>query len=107
MDLVGEGIILATNADERERVQEFYFKDSMEQKELIPKYNPIESVFNNIGALREQILLLIHQGREVSIEDLQHFFENTYYAYNYSDDVKLEHRLLLKDVNISTALYLH
>ena len=107
LDLVGEGIILAKNQEEREWVLEHYFQGEIGTKELTPKYNPIESVFNNVGALREQILLLVHQGKEVSAEDLKLFFQNTYFAFNYSHDVKLEHRLLLKDVNVSTALYLH
>ncbi len=88
-------------------MHEYYFQNLRTTQELIPKYNPISSVFNNVGALREQILLLIHQGKSVSVEHLKEFFINTYFAYNYSHDVQLEHRLLLKDVNVSTALYLH
>ncbi len=107
LDLIGEGVILVKNQEEQEWVLDYYFQNSTSSKELVPKYNPITSVFNNVGALREQILLLIHQGKRVSVEELKDFFQNTYFAYNYSHDVQLEHRLLLKNINVSTALYLH
>lgn len=107
LDLTGEGIILVKNQSELEWVEDFYFSREKNKGEYIPKYNPIISGFNNIGALREQILLISHQESGITMESLINFFKKTYFSYNFGEDIKLENYLLLKNLDVHTLLNLH
>ncbi|MHA1729174.1 MAG: DEAD/DEAH box helicase [Promethearchaeota archaeon] len=110
LDLTGEGIILVRNMTEFEWVEDFYFKIDRMKKEYIPKYNPVESSFNKIGALREQVLLQAynegHKGG-LTLEKIIGFFKKSYFSFNFGDKVKLERYLLLKNLNTETLLHLH
>ncbi|MCP4762483.1 MAG: DEAD/DEAH box helicase [archaeon] len=107
LDLKGEGIILVNSQEEFEWVEDHYFKKDYKNMEYSPKYNPIISSFNKIGALREQILLRAHEMDGVTIKQLIKFFEKTYFSYNFRKDLKLERYLLLRNLDTKTLLLMH
>ncbi|KKK66291.1 hypothetical protein LCGC14_2965590, partial [marine sediment metagenome] len=81
LDSVGYGIILVKNIEERSWVEEFYFKNSTLDKNLIPKYNDLGSGLNKINILKEQVLLRVYEEQEITLEQLKQFFEKTYFWY--------------------------
>jgi replicative superfamily II helicase len=106
LDLEGEGIILVKNQDEFEWVEAHYF-DFNEKHEYIPKYSPIVSTFNKVGALREQTLLTAYQENGITLEKLTEFFTRSFFSYNFKKEVQLENYLLLKNIDVNTLLNLH
>lgn len=106
LDLKGIGIIPVKNQAELEWVEMHYFCKEKNGK-LCPKYSPIKSAFNKIGALREQLLLLAHEHNGISKQGLTEFFKNSYYSFNYECGAPLERYLLIDSLDTQTALMFH
>ncbi|MHA1870685.1 MAG: helix-hairpin-helix domain-containing protein, partial [Promethearchaeota archaeon] len=107
LDLTGEGIILTNNKEEYEWILDYYFQGKGEDGNLVPKYKPIISSFNKIGALREEVLLLSYLYNGITIGQLKNFFRNSFFAFNYKGNIGLEYFLLLKNINTKVLLKIH
>jgi len=104
----GEGIICVKNEDEYQWVIENYF-DVDKNDNLVPKYSPIISSINKIGALREHLLLLIYQFKKISLNKIIEFFKNTFFVYSLKipPEIDLSEFLRLKNMSSKTILNLH
>ncbi|MHA1340677.1 MAG: DEAD/DEAH box helicase [Promethearchaeota archaeon] len=109
MDIMGIGVICVNNEEEENWVREHYFFYDEKQNKLIPKYSPIISSFNKIGALREQILLIIYHFKKIGLNKITEFFENSYFAYNLNlpPNISLSKYLRLQYPDSLHFLYLH
>ncbi|MBD3352675.1 MAG: hypothetical protein GF364_14405 [Candidatus Lokiarchaeota archaeon] len=107
LDITGTGVILVKDQAEYEWVENNYYKYNQENNKYEPKYNPVISTLNKIGALREQVLLLIHQLEGASIDQLVNFFKLTYFNYNFKSKIGIENYLYIKPLDTKSILALH
>ena len=108
MDTVGRGILLVNDSSEKNWVEKHYFDSNVGAKKLVPKYNPIKSAINSTETLREQVLLRVFEGSGITIEELKHFFEKTYFWYSIKDkEIPIDQFLRIKEISPENILKLH
>ncbi|KKL54545.1 hypothetical protein LCGC14_2264350, partial [marine sediment metagenome] len=112
LDSVGHGIILVKNIEEKSWVEDFYFKNPHLDNTLLPKYNDLGSGLNKVNILKEQVLLRVYEGQEITLEQLKQFFEKIYFWYIIKSKMKeqqipIEQLLMIKEITPVNILKLH
>ena len=111
LDLVGHGIILVRNIEEKLWVEDQYFQGHMLQK-LLPRYNDLKSGLNKVNTLKEQVLLRVYEEKRITFENLKKFFEKTYFWYNIKNkmrtqNIPIDQLLMIKEISPLNILKLH
>lgn len=112
LDPVGYGIILARDVEERNWIEDNYFKNPFTTENYCPKYNNLSSGLNKINTLKEQVLLRIFEEKKITLEDLKQFFQKTYFWYGIKDKMKeqiipIDQLLLINEISPINILKLH
>ncbi|MBN1801446.1 MAG: DEAD/DEAH box helicase [Candidatus Lokiarchaeota archaeon] len=113
LDSVGRGYILVKDLEEKEWVEEYYFKSlDIQSLELIPRYNDLLSSLNNMNTLMEQTLLRVYEEEKVTLERIVSFFEKTYFWYNTKENdrmrqIPIEELLMIREISALNVLKLH
>ena len=111
LDLVGHGMILVRNIEEKLWVEDQYFQGHMLQK-LLPRYNDLKSGLNKVNTLKEQVLLRVYEEKRITFENLKKFFEKTYFWYNIKNkmrtqNIPIDQLLMIKEISPLNILKLH
>ncbi len=111
LDLVGHGIILVRNIEEKIWVEDRFFQGHMLQK-LLPKYNDLKSGLNKVNTLKEQVLLRVYEEKRITFDKLKQFFEKTYFWYNIkskmqTQNIPIDQLLMIKEISPLNILKLH
>ncbi len=89
-DTVGRGIILVSSDRQATWARDFYFtrvrssngNSSCPPGEvLVPKYAMLQSQLNTPDALREQVLVRVHEAGQLTLADLRAFLDKTLFAF--------------------------
>ncbi|MFX1406874.1 MAG: DEAD/DEAH box helicase [Promethearchaeota archaeon] len=112
LDSIGYGIILVSDVEERNWVEDHYFQEGIEEQFYTPKYNELVSGLNKINTLKEQVLLRIYEDKRITIEKLKDFFRKTYFWYIIQNKLKgqnipVDQFLLIKEITPINILKLH
>ncbi|MFW9937836.1 MAG: DEAD/DEAH box helicase, partial [Candidatus Thorarchaeota archaeon] len=112
LDSIGYGIILVSDVEERNWVEDHYFQEGIEEQFYVPKYNELVSGLNKINTLKEQVLLRIYEDKRINIEKLKDFFRKTYFWYIIQNKLKgqsipVDQFLLIKEITPINILKLH
>jgi len=112
LDAVGYGIILVSNVEERNWVEDNYFQNLLTKQTYSPKYNNLGSGLNKLHTLKEQVLLRIYEAGAITLEQLKSFFERTYFWYNIKQkmdeqQIPIEQFLMIKEITPENILKLH
>ncbi|MFW9946479.1 MAG: DEAD/DEAH box helicase [Candidatus Odinarchaeota archaeon] len=112
LDEVGYGIILVSNVEERNWVEDNYFTSTLAKDKMIPKYNDLGSGLNKLHTLKEQVLLRIYEEGSITLNELKSFFERTYFWYNIKhrmsdQEIPIEQLLMIKEISPVNILKLH
>ncbi len=100
-DTVGRGIILVSSDTQAAWAQDYYFARAKTSNEdpssspgnmLVPKYAPLLSQLNAPDALREQVLVRIHEAGRVTMADLRGFLEKTLFAFQWRKQAAVKNR---------------
>ncbi|MHC1591167.1 MAG: helicase-related protein, partial [Candidatus Helarchaeales archaeon] len=101
----GIGVVLVRSNDEKTRVtNQFFYKSNGSYK---PKYNRVQSRFNNPSTLAEQVLVYIHDYKELSKEEIEKMFQNTFWWHETSrrhPNARIEEFLELSSLSLAQAL---
>ncbi len=96
-DTVGRGIVLVSSDTQATWARDYYFTRAKAVRQsipggdsitypgenLAPKYSPLLSQLNAPEALREQILVRIHEAGRVTLADLRAFLDKTLFAFQW------------------------
>ncbi|MFX1587865.1 MAG: DEAD/DEAH box helicase [Promethearchaeota archaeon] len=112
LDSIGYGVILVSDVEERNWVEDHYFQEGIEEQFYTPKYNELVSGLNKINTLKEQVLLRIYEDKRITIEKLKDFFRKTYFWYIIQNKLKgqnipVDQFLLIKEITPINILKLH
>jgi len=112
LDNIGYGIILVNNIEERNWIEDHYFKNPFSSETYIPKYNNLNSGLNKINTLKEQVLLRIYEEKSITLKDLNKFFEKTYFWFGITQKTKeqtipIDQLLMIKEISPTNILKLH
>lgn len=112
LDAVGYGIILVSDVEERNWVEDHYFQDGIGKETFTPKYNELISGLNRINTLKEQVLLRVYEEKYITLESLKQFFRKTYFWYAMQNkmkdqDIPIDQFLLIKEITPINILKLH
>jgi helicase len=112
LDSVGYGVLLVDNLDEKSWVEQHYFHPFSDTTNRIPKYNDLTSQLNNIHILKEQVLLRVYEGEQVTMEQLREFFEKTYFWYSIKEkmskqNIPIDQLLMIQEISPKNILKLH
>ncbi len=93
-DTVGRGIVLVSSDTQAAWARDYYFMrvkinngdtkpsgNISPSETLVPKYAPLQSQLNAPDALREQVLVRIHEAGRVTLADLRAFLDKTLFAF--------------------------
>jgi replicative superfamily II helicase len=104
-DSVGYGVVLCSCDSDRFTVIRNYFE--VQNGELVPRYDAVESSIGFPANLEEQILLRIFERGEANEKDILNFFEKTFWwrkEKSKNPQVNLERLVKLGSLNISDAV---
>jgi helicase len=112
LDSVGYGIILVSDVEEKNWVEDHYFQECIGKQSYNPKYNDLISGLNKINTLKEQVLLRIYEEKHITIENLKEFFRKTYFWYCIENNMKehgipIDQSLLIREITPINILKLH
>ncbi len=91
-DTIGRGIVLVSSDTQAAWARDFYFTRAKATdgnatgspgETLVPKYAPLLSQLNAPDALREQVLVRIHEAGRVTLADLRAFLDKTLFAFQW------------------------
>ncbi len=111
LDLVGHGIILVRNMEEKVWVENQFFQGHTLQK-LLPRYNDLKSGLNKVNTLKEQVLLRVYEAKRITFDKLKQFFEKTYFWYSIKNkmqtqNIPIDQLLMIKEISPLNILKLH
>jgi replicative superfamily II helicase len=112
LDSIGYGIILVSDINERDFVEDHYFSSGDSTKEMVPKYNDLGSGLNTVHTLKEQVLLRVYEEENISMEQLKNFFKKTFFWFYIQDKmgddaIPIEQLLLIEEISPKNILRLH
>ncbi|MFX0072024.1 MAG: DEAD/DEAH box helicase, partial [Candidatus Hermodarchaeota archaeon] len=112
LDKIGYGVILVNNIEEKMWVEDNFFQRNPKEKKYQPRYNNLISGLNNVNTLKEQVLLRIYEGKNITIQKLKNFFEKTFFWYIIKEKMKeqkipITQLLLINEINTNNILKLH
>ncbi len=89
-DSVGRGIILVSSDNQAAWARDYYFRRSGGSltkgslgEVLTPKYAVLQSQLNAPDALREQVLVRVHEAGRVTLAELRAFLDKTLFAFQW------------------------
>jgi len=112
LDKIGYGIILASDVEERNWIEDHYFKNVFPSSAYLPQYNDLSSGLNKINTLKEQVLLRVYEEKSITLESLTHFFQKTYFWFGIKSkmkqqDIPIDQLLLIQEITPENILKLH
>jgi helicase len=112
LDSEGHGVILVSDINELNWVEEHYFTNNDPKSPLQPKYNDLESGLNDINTLKEQVLLRVYEEENISSESLISFFKRTFFWYCMKQKmgeniIPIEQLLLIQEITPENLIKLH
>jgi replicative superfamily II helicase len=112
LDSEGHGVILVSDINELNWVEEHYFTNGDPKAPLQPKYNNLGSGLNDINTLKEQVLLRVYEEENISSESLIAFFKRTFFWYCMKqklgeDFIPIEQLLLIQEITPENLMKLH
>jgi len=111
-DSEGHGVILVSDVNELNWVQDNYFTNNNPKLPLQPRYNNLDSGLNDINTLKEQTLLRVYEEGDISSRDLVSFFKKTFFWYCMKgkmgqDAVPIEQLLMIEEITPENLIKLH
>lgn len=112
LDSEGHGIILVSDVNDLNWVEDHYFTNSNPKIPLQPKYNDLNSGLNDINTLKEQVLLRVYEEDNISSEDLVSFFKKTFFWYCVKEKmgenaIPIAQLLLIEQITPDNLMKLH
>jgi len=112
LDAEGHGVILVSDVNELNWVEDHYFTSGNPKLPLQPKYNDLNSGLNDINTLKEQVLLRVYEEENISSDNLISFFKKTFFWYCVKDKIgeqaiPIEQLLMIEEITPENLIKLH
>ncbi|MHA2290470.1 MAG: hypothetical protein ACXABG_16915, partial [Promethearchaeota archaeon] len=106
------GYLLANDVDERDWIEDHFFKNIIPSEVYTPKYNNLVSGLNKLNTLKEQVLLRIYEEKHITLDKLKNFFQKTFFWFGIKEkmeqqQIPIDQLLMIKEITPVNILKLH